>query len=210
MTSRSTSLRYPEGTKTVGTARVREDKTVGRSFAERELMRRTGNAPHSTFDEVADGFDGATAGPVSIAKSVETSAKTAAQIGQPAPLGKAIKRLTKPAGPAKKPKYGNQKCESGGVKFDSKREMMRWHDLVIMQTRGEISELELQVPFVLAPAVVIDGRKRPALRYVADFVYVKAGEDSQTVEDVKGRVTEGYRIKRHLMAARGITIKEIK
>jgi hypothetical protein len=42
MTSRSTSLRYPEGTKAVGTARVREDRTVGRSFAERELMRRTG------------------------------------------------------------------------------------------------------------------------------------------------------------------------
>ncbi|HEV2594146.1 MAG TPA: DUF1064 domain-containing protein [Sphingomicrobium sp.] len=182
---------------------MREDKTVGRSFAERELMRRTGNAPHSTFDEVADGVG-------AIEKSVKASTAASKEIGQPAPLGKAIKRLTKPAGPAKKSKYGNQKCESGGVKFDSKREMMRWHDLVIMQTRGEISELDLQVPFVLAPAVVIDGRKRPALRYVADFVYVKAGEDSQTVEDVKGRITEGYRIKRHLMAARGITIKEIK
>jgi hypothetical protein len=198
MTSRTNALRYPEGTKTVGTARVREDKTVGRSFAERELMRRTGNAPHSTFDEVADG----------ISESVKASAAVAAQIGQPAPLGKAIKRLTKPAGPAKAPKYGNQKCTAGGHKFDSKREMMRWHDLVQMQARGEISELELQVPFVLAEPVVIAGRKRPALRYVADFVYEQGGET--VVEDVKGRVTEGYRIKRHLMAARGITIKEVK
>lgn len=197
MTSRSTALRYPEGTTNVGTARVREDKTVGRSFAERELMRRTGNAPHSTFDEVADG----------ISESVKASAAVAAQIGQSAPLGKALKRLTKPAAPGKS-KYGNQKCESAGIRFDSKREMMRWHDLVQMQARGEISELELQVPFVLADPVVIGGRKRPALRYVADFVYEQGGET--VVEDVKGRITEGYRIKRHLMAARGITIKEVK
>lgn len=109
----------------------------------------------------------------------------------------------------KKPsKYRNQKCESGGIKFDSKREMMRWHDLVQMQARGEISELELQVPFVLAVAVVINGRKRPALRYVADFVYEQGGET--VVEDVKGKITEGYRIKRHLLAARGIFIKEVR
>ncbi|WP_406868471.1 DUF1064 domain-containing protein [Paraburkholderia fungorum] len=137
------------------------------------------------------------------------SAAVAGAIGVPEPLGKALKRLTKPAAP-RKSKYGNQKCESGGVKFDSKREMMRWHDLIQMQARGEISELELQVPFVLAPAVVIGGRKRPPLRYIADFVYVKAGEDAQTVEDVKGRITEGYRIKRHLLAARGIFIKEVR
>lgn len=198
MTSRANALRYPEGTTKVGTARVREDKTVGRSFAERELMRRTGNAPHSTFDEVADG----------ISESVKASAAAAAEIGQPTALGKAIKRLTKPASPAKASKYRNQKCESGGIKFDSKREMMRWHDLVQMQVRGEISDLELQVPFVLAAPVVIAGRKRPALRYVADFVYEQGGQT--IVEDVKGRVTEGYRIKRHLMAARGITIKEVK
>jgi hypothetical protein len=198
MTNRTNALRYPEGTKTVGTARVREDKTVGRSFAERELMRRTGNAPHSTFDEIADG----------ISESVKASAAVAAQIGQPAPLGKAIARLTKPAGPAKPAKYRNTKCESSGIKFDSKREMARWHELVQMQVRGEISELELQVPFVLAEPVVIAGRKRPALRYVADFVYEQGGQT--IVEDVKGRVTEGYRIKRHLMAARGITIKEVK
>lgn len=119
------------------------------------------------------------------------------------PFDPALARATtKPA------KYRNQKCESNGVKFDSKREMKRWHELVQMQVRGEISELELQVPFVLAEPVVIAGRKRPALRYVADFVYERDGQT--VIEDVKGRVTEGYRIKRHLMAARGLTIVEIK
>ncbi|BCF96611.1 hypothetical protein PPGU19_011800 [Paraburkholderia sp. PGU19] len=116
--------------------------------------------------------------------------------------------LIQPVKTKKPSKYRNEKCESGGIKFDSKREMMRWHDLVQMQARGEISELELQVPFVLAPAVVINGRKRPALRYVADFVYERDGK--QVIEDVKGKITEGYRVKRHLMAARGLTIVEVK
>jgi hypothetical protein len=142
-----------------------------------------------------------------ISCSVAASAAVAEQIGEPAEMGKALRRLTKAAKPAK---YRNQKCESAGIKFDSKREMMRWHDLQRMQDRGEISDLERQVVFVLCGPVVVDGRKRPALRYIADFVYVRQGDDRQTVEDVKGRVTEGYRIKRHLMAARGIEIQEIR
>jgi hypothetical protein len=189
MTSRTT-LRYPEGTKDVGTARVREDLTVGRSFAEREIHRRTGAQPTSEFDDIAAGA------PV---KSLAPSAKAPARPKAPA----------KPRAPGAS-KYSNQKCESGGIKFDSKREMMRWHDLVQMQVRGEISDLEVQVPFVLAPACVINGRKKPALRYIADFVYFKRDEEIQTIEDVKGQLTQAYKIKRHLMAARGLTIVEVK
>lgn len=200
MTSRSTSLRYPEGTKTVGTARVREDLTPGRDSQHRALASKFGTTPPSEFDDIANGM-----GAPSIAASIAGSARATAQIGSAAPLGAVLQGLTKPA---KQTKYRNTKCESNGIKFDSKREMARWQELVQMQARGEISELELQVPFVLAPAVEIGGRKRPALRYVADFVYERAGET--VVEDVKGRVTEGYRIKRHLMAARGITINEVK
>ncbi|AQG98321.1 hypothetical protein A9R05_05410 [Burkholderia sp. KK1] len=177
MTKRAAALHYPEGTTQVGTARVREDRTVGPDFARRELMRRTGQQPTSEFDDIASGYD-----PFATAPKVPASKKPA--------------------------KYRNERCESGGIKFDSKREMKRWHELVQMQVRGEITELELQVPFVLADAVVIAGRKRPALRYVADFVYERDG--AQVIEDVKGRVTEGYRIKRHLMAARGLTIVEVK
>ncbi|MFM0135071.1 DUF1064 domain-containing protein [Caballeronia grimmiae] len=177
MSKRAPALHYPEGTKHVGTARVREERTVGRSFAEREIMRRTGRKPTSEFDDIASGYD-----PFAAAPRVPATKKPA--------------------------KYRNEKCESNGIKFDSKREMKRWHELVQMQVRGEISELELQVPFVLAEPVVIEGRKRQALRYVADFVYERDGRT--VIEDVKGRVTEGYRIKRHLMAARGLTIVEIK
>lgn len=112
-------------------------------------------------------------------------------------------------GPApKKAKYSNTKCEQDGFKFDSLREKRRYEQLAMMQEGGAISALELQVVFVLAPAVTIAGRKRPPLRYVADFVYEQDG--TRVIEDVKGVVTEGYRIKRHLMAVLGHSIVEIR
>lgn len=189
MTSRTT-LRYPEGTTKVGTSRVREDTTVGRSFAEREIHRRTGMQPTSEFDDIAAGA------PV---KSLAPSSKSPVRPKAPA----------KPRAPGAS-KYGNQKCESGGVKFASKGEMMRWHDLVQMQARGEIFDLELQVPFVLAPAAIVGGKNVKARTYVADFVYEKScGE--RVVEDFKGMRTAMYLFKRHLMkTVLGIDIVETK
>ncbi|AOJ07607.1 DUF1064 domain-containing protein [Burkholderia mayonis] len=56
MTKRATwPMRIDAGTTMVGTARVRDDRTIGRSFAERELARRTGKQPNSEFDEIASG-----------------------------------------------------------------------------------------------------------------------------------------------------------
>lgn len=43
---------------------------------------------------------------------------------------------------------------------------------------------------------------------MADFVYRRDGE--RVIEDVKGVITEGYRIKRHLMAVKGLIITEIR
>lgn len=77
-----------------------------------------------------------------------------------------------------------------------------------MQEQGEICALERQVVYVLAPGVVINGRKAPPLRYVADFVYERG--DETVIEDVKGVITAEYRIKRHLMALKGLSIVEIK
>lgn len=114
-----------------------------------------------------------------------------------------------PPRPPRPAKYGNRKHEYQGMKFDSRRELDRWHQLVALQKAGQISELERQVVFLLSPPVVIQGRKRPALKYVADFVYTD-GDGETITEDVKGVVTEGYRIKRHLIAAMGIQIKEVK
>lgn len=105
-------------------------------------------------------------------------------------------------------KYRNKKCEYNGEKFDSQRELNRYLELRLLERAGKISELKRQAPYVLAPAVRIGGRGRPALRYYADFVYIEDGKE--IVEDTKGRITEGYRIKRHLMkAVHNIDIVEI-
>ena len=111
-----------------------------------------------------------------------------------------------------KHKYRNEPTAIGEEKYRSKREARRHQHLLLLQRAGEVRALQREVPYVLAPAVVIHGRKRPELRYVADFVYdeLRAGVWVPVVEDAKGVRTEGYRIKRHLMAAvRGIEIREV-
>ncbi len=91
--------------------------------------------------------------------------------------------------------------------YASKREAKRAEELKILEKTGHITELREQVEYVLAPSVIINGRKRPPLRYFADFEYMYDGK--LIVEDVKGVITESYRIKRHLMkSVLGIDITE--
>ncbi len=102
--------------------------------------------------------------------------------------------------PERKPKYGNKKITVDGILFDSVKEANRWLQLKAMQTRAEISELRRQVVFVLAPAVILDGRKKKQLTYVSDFTYLENGK--QVVEDTKSSMTARlpvYRIKKHLL-----------
>lgn len=111
----------------------------------------------------------------------------------------------------KKPKYGNVKTEVDGIKFDSKKEAKRWLELKAMEQRGEINGLQRQVSIVILPKVVIDGRTRPATRYVPDFCYHdKAGV--YVVEDVKSKAskTPVYELKRKLLKhSLGLDVTEI-
>jgi hypothetical protein len=116
--------------------------------------------------------------------------------------------------PAKKAhqKYSNQKIvDPDGLKFDSKAEHKYWHFLKLRERAKEIKNLERQVVYELAPSVIVQGRKRPALRYIADMRWIEASDGRTVVADVKGAVTPEYRIKRHLMASvHGIEVLEIK
>lgn len=96
-------------------------------------------------------------------------------------------------------KYGALKTNVSGIVFDSKAEARRFGELVILQRAGYIANLERQPIYVLAPAVVIGGRKKPALRYKADFRYADVKACKIVVEDVKGVVTPLFRVKQHLM-----------
>ena len=108
-----------------------------------------------------------------------------------------------------KQKYGNKMTVVDGETFASKLEARRYRELVIMQLAGAITDLKTQVAYVLCPYVVIAGRKRPAIRYIADFVYTD-DEGKTVVEDAKGVLTPVYKLKRHLMMhVHGIKINEI-
>lgn len=110
----------------------------------------------------------------------------------------------------KKNKYGAEKTTFMGLKFDSSGEASRWGELVILERMGTIQNLKRQVIYELAPSVKLDGdsKAKPALRYEADYQYVKDGKT--VVEDFKSSatITPVFRIKQHLMATvHGIQVK---
>jgi len=108
-------------------------------------------------------------------------------------------------------KYHNKPCQIGAEKYRSQREAKRHQDLLRLQKSGAIAGLLREVPFELSPGIKIEGenRKRPAVRYVADFVYSDVKTGRVVVEDAKGMQTPLYRLKKHLMATlRGIHVQE--
>lgn len=111
-------------------------------------------------------------------------------------------------------KYNSRKTTVDGITFDSKKEARRYLVLKKMEQDGEIKNLRLQVPVELVPSfeIVVDGkkRKRRAMRYICDFVYEVNEVNGTTVyEDVKGRKTDVYAIKKKLFEYKfKTTIKE--
>ncbi len=115
-------------------------------------------------------------------------------------------------------KYHNKRVTVDGESFDSLKEYRRYCELRILERTGVISDLKRQVKFELIPEQrepdtvgprggVKRGRviERPCF-YIADFVYFENG--NQVVEDTKGVKTEAYKIKKKLLCARGIKIRE--
>lgn len=96
-------------------------------------------------------------------------------------------------------KYKAVKTEVNGIMFDSKAEARRYGQLLMLERAGQIRQLERQVVFVLVPAVILNGRKKPAVRYVADFKYYDFKKLNFVIEDVKGVITPLFRAKQHLM-----------
>lgn len=98
-------------------------------------------------------------------------------------------------------KYGNIRTEAAGMKFDSRREAMRWMVLRLEERAGEIRDLKRQIVY----PIVVNGLH--ICDYRADFVYVKRGE--LVVEDSKGFTTREYKLKAKLMlAVHGLTVLE--
>ena len=102
-------------------------------------------------------------------------------------------------------KYGNIKTTtSDGITHDSIKEANRWCELKLLERAGKIRLLQRQVKYTLIPKQ--EGEREVC--YIADFVYNENGK--LVVEDVKGKKTKDYIIKRKLMLwVHGIKIKEI-
>src|SRR5512146_10268 len=92
-------------------------------------------------------------------------------------------------------KYHAKRMEIDGHLFASKAEGNRYLELKLLQSVGEIKDLELQVPFKLEVNGIL------IARYVADFVYHDCATGKAVVEDCKGFRTREYRIKKKLMFA---------
>lgn len=123
-------------------------------------------------------------------------------------------------------KYGNIKTTtSDGITHDSRKEANRWCELLLLQRAGKIYDLKRQVKYILIPEQYVvyerygksgrrlrDGKKvfEKECAYIADFVYTDVESNTVVVEDVKGKRTKEYIIKRKLMLwVHGIQIKEI-
>lgn len=97
-------------------------------------------------------------------------------------------------------KYKSNKIEYNGIKFDSKLELRRYRELLLLQNNGYIESLELQPSFLLQDKfyVIINGKKTcvRSIKYIADFKYIQDGKT--VIEDTKGFETKDYIIKRKL------------
>lgn len=125
-------------------------------------------------------------------------------------------------------KYHNKPVVIDGHRFPSIREANRYRQLRLMERAGAISDLQMQVKYVLIPAQYADvptgeryksgpNKGMPKFRreclekecsYYADFVYKENGVE--VAEDTKGFRTKEYIIKRKLLLfLKNIRIREV-
>ena len=132
----------------------------------------------------------------------------------------------------KKPsKYHNEKPTAidprtgETIKFDSNKEMKFFFELLAREKAGEVFKIKRQVEFEIQPAFTdATGKKHRPIKYVADFVFkerinpkragniVTSDDIKVHVVDVKGSpktLTEVYKLKKKLLAYKGIIIEEV-
>lgn len=116
-----------------------------------------------------------------------------------------------PREPAAENKYFARKTTVDEIEFDSDAEARRYRELCLLERAGEITDLEMQVPYELQPRFKAGRRVIRPITYIADFRYTDTRTGAQVVEDVKGVETEVFRIKAKMMLyVHGITVRKVK
>ena len=104
--------------------------------------------------------------------------------------------------PVKRRKYGNQRTEIDGKKFDSKHEAEVYGELMLRRRAGELRVVMRQVSFDLPGGI----------RYVADFCTVDR-EGRFEVLDAKSEATRKNRTyinkRKQMLSEWGIEIREV-
>ena len=114
----------------------------------------------------------------------------------------------------KKPaKYHNSGAARGGIHFDSQKEARRYDELLLMLRAGEIRDLRLQPQFTIQESYVTEtGERVRAIRYTADFSYIREVSGEKIVEDVKSgptRTKEYLRNRKFMRSIYGIDVREV-
>ena len=92
-------------------------------------------------------------------------------------------------------KYNAIKTEVDGYVFASRKEANRYCELKLLESAGEIKDLELQ------PVYRCEVNGKLICRYIADFRYTSTKLGNVIIEDAKGVKTPAYRIKKKLTEA---------
>lgn len=104
-------------------------------------------------------------------------------------------------------KFKNIKVVTKEGTFDSKKEYNWWLKLKKRAEKGEISHLQRQVPITLVEKSKF-GRE---IKYIADFTYEEKKTKEMCVCDVKGIITDVFKLKARLFAEKyGFEIKILK
>jgi hypothetical protein len=98
-------------------------------------------------------------------------------------------------------KYFAKKTEVDGIKFDSKKEAQFYLKLKELEQKGEIKNIERQVPYELQESFKFNGETYRKIEYKADFRYVTTKDNKIHVVDVKSPYTRKdkvYRLKKKM------------
>ena len=98
-------------------------------------------------------------------------------------------------------KYKNKKTIVDGIKFDSEMESHYYIYLKQLKEIGEVVDFILQPTYLLQEGFDLNGKRMRPITYKADFkVIYKDGHEE--VIDVKGKLTEEFKIKRKMLLYR--------
>ena len=94
-------------------------------------------------------------------------------------------------------KFHNKKTIVDGILFDSQMESHYYLYLKELKEQGVVVDFKLQPVFILQEGFNKDGKKIQPIKYIADFE-VTYNDGHVEIIDVKGKITEAFRIKRKI------------